>query len=218
MDFIELCRSKAKRHFYRVSFPLRSDTFFIEKITMRKTKKVIIPLDDFSDCDGLEFSIYGNAKYLGNKSNPYLVLVGVTATTYKRYEINPKTCVILENAFKNCKRLTHILIPYSVKSIGGCVFFGCSALKSVTIGNSLRAIPNAAFACCLNLSTVFIPDSIASIGNGAFYHCDALTSVHYGGTIEKWNAIKKGLEWGSNVEKVVGNGWEIAEPKCLQDD
>ena len=199
-----------------VSFAERH--FFIEKMIMPKSKKIIISLDDCSDCDGLEFSIYGNAKYLGTQSNPYFVLVGVTATTYKRYEINPKTHVVLENAFKNCKRLTHIVIPDSVNSMGGCVFLGCSALESVTIGNSLRAIPNATFAGCLNLSTVFIPESVTSIGNGAFYHCDALTCVHYGGTIETWNAIKKGLEWGRNVKKVVGNGWELTEPTCSPND
>ena len=183
--------------------------FFIEKIPMRKTKKVIIPLDDFSDCDGLEFSIYGNAKYLGNQSNPYYVLVGVTATTYKRYEINPKTCVILESAFKNCKSLAHIVIPDSVKSIGGCVFLGCNALKSVTIGNSLRVIPNATFAGCLNLSRVFIPDSVTSIGNGAFYHCDALTSVHYTGAPNEWEEIEKGNDWSGDITEVIGSNWKL---------
>ena len=66
---------------------------------------------------------------------------------------------------------------YSVKSIGGWAFFGCSELTSVTIPNSVTAIGTGAFNGCSSLASLTIPNSVTTIGDYAFNSCSELTSV-----------------------------------------
>lgn len=66
---------------------------------------------------------------------------------------------------------------YTVTSIGGSAFYGCSKLASVTIGNSVTSIGKSAFSGCSKLASVTIPNSVTSIGWGAFHGCSELASV-----------------------------------------
>ena len=61
-----------------------------------------IALSSFSECENLEYTRYGNALYLGNKSNPYLVLVGTEKLTIATCTIHAKTKIILQYAFDDC--------------------------------------------------------------------------------------------------------------------
>ena len=74
-------------------------------------------------------------------------------------------------------KITDLIIPNSVTSIGGYAFTGCSGLTSVTIGNSVTSIGDFAFNECRGLTSVTIPNSVTSIGSGAFCDCSGLTSV-----------------------------------------
>ncbi len=69
---------------------------------------------------------------------------------------------------------------YSVTSIGGNAFSGCSGLTSITIPNSVTSIENDAFRECAGLTSITIPNSVTSIGNYAFYECSGLTSITIG--------------------------------------
>ncbi|MBR5638766.1 MAG: leucine-rich repeat protein [Muribaculaceae bacterium] len=66
---------------------------------------------------------------------------------------------------------------YSVTSIGQSAFYNCTALTSVTIGNSVTEIGERAFSGCSGLTSVTIPNSVTSIGTSAFSGCTGLTSV-----------------------------------------
>ena len=63
-----------------------------------------------------------------------------------------------------------------MKSIGRRAFYECSGLKSVTIGNGLRAI-----------------------GEEAFRGCDNVTLINYAGTKKQWRQIEKNKDWAYGV-------------------
>ena len=76
-----------------------------------------------------------------------------------------------EYAFKNCEKLTSIIIPKSVTSIGDGVFWGCRLLTNIDIPESVTSIGDEAFKNCENLTKITIPDSVRC----AFPYCLDLT-------------------------------------------
>jgi len=81
-------------------------------------------------------------------------------------------------AFSGCTSLTNITIPDSVTSVGSGAFSGCTGLTSITIPDSVTVIRSSAFSGCTGLTSITIPDSVTVIGNNAFSGCTGLTSVH----------------------------------------
>ena len=72
------------------------------------------------------------------------------------------------------ERVKAVIVEDHVRSIGQYVFYGCTSLASVTIGNSVTSIGLYAFYGCSSLVDVTIPDSVTSIGDNAFYGCARL--------------------------------------------
>ena len=124
------------------------------------------------DFNSSAFTVYNNAKYLGNSTNPYLVLVKATDTSITTCNIHTDAKLIYAFAFTDCTLLTSVTIPDSVTIIGNSVFYKCDALESLIIGSG-----------------------VTSIGDGIIYYesFDAkLKSVYYGGSAEEWNTIAIG--------------------------
>ena len=82
-----------------------------------------------------------------------------------------------ECAFDNYESMMSVIIPDSVKEIGGDAFNGCISLKSVSIPNSVTKIGFSAFSACKSLINIVIPDSVETIKSGAFYGCKSLTNL-----------------------------------------
>lgn len=137
-----------------------------------------IGYEAFSDTKAL--TQFENCKYVGSKDNPYFALVEVVTKNLSRYTLHEDTKIIAERVFNGFSRLSSIVIPDSVTSIGYEAFRDCSSLTSVVIGDSVTSIGNAAFYGCDSLASIVIPDSVTSIGIYAFYGCDSLTSVVIG--------------------------------------
>ena len=130
------------------------------------------------DFNSSAFTVYNNAKYLGNSTNPYLVLVRAIDTSLTTCDIHTDAKLIYAFAFEDCTLLTSVTIPDSVTIIGNSVFYKCDALESLIIGRG-----------------------VTSIGDGIIYYesYDAkLKSVYYGGTAEEWNTIAIG-EYNGNL-------------------
>ncbi|MDD4991545.1 MAG: leucine-rich repeat domain-containing protein [Paludibacter sp.] len=82
--------------------------------------------------------------------------------------------------FFGCTSLTTLTIGDKVKRIPSYAFPRCSTLTSVSIGKSLLSIGDYAFHSCAKLALKTIPDSVTSIGKLAFYGCVGLTDISFG--------------------------------------
>ena len=94
------------------------------------------------------------------------------------YDSHNKCNAIIETAtnalIAGCQ---NTIIPDSVTSIAGSVFYGCSGLTSITIPDSVTSIGDWAFGDCTGLTSITIPNSVTSIGKWAFKGCTGLTSI-----------------------------------------
>lgn len=82
-----------------------------------------------------------------------------------------------DDAFRGCSALKKVTIPQSVTSIGDSAFAGCHNLDSVTINDAATSIGNRAFTECPLTTTLSLGKKITTIGDEAFYDCIELESV-----------------------------------------
>ena len=82
-----------------------------------------------------------------------------------------------DDAFRGCSALKKVTIPQSVTSIGDSAFAGCHNLDSVTIKDAATSIGSRAFTECPLTTTLSLGKKITTIGDDAFYDCRGLTSV-----------------------------------------
>ena len=82
--------------------------------------------------------------------------------------------------FEGAEKLTKVILPEKLTTIGDSAFYDCYSLTSITIPNSVTTIGGSAFYGCTSLTEIVIPDSVTSIGNETFYECMGLTSVTIG--------------------------------------
>ena len=69
----------------------------------------------FSGCSNLQFNEYGNAKYLGSKTNDYFALIETKSTNFSSYTIHNDTKIIANSAFSDCDSLTSITFNGTVE-------------------------------------------------------------------------------------------------------
>lgn len=104
--------------------------------------------DSLQGCSNLQFTEYDNALYLGNDTNPYVVLFKAKSTDITSCAIHENTRVIASQAFNGCTNLSTIIFPNNVIAIGGFVGDGCTNLTSITLSEQLTLIGNGCFYYC----------------------------------------------------------------------
>ncbi len=138
----------------------------------------------FDNCTNLTYAEYDNAYYLGNESNPYLVLVKAKDNSIESCTINENTKIIYYRAFYRCESLTDISIPNNVTAIGDYAFYECTNLANVAIGTGVQSIGSYSFYECTSLASLTIPNNVTTIGSNVFSYCSALTEVTIGNGLE----------------------------------
>lgn len=83
---------------------------------------------------------------------------------------------IPKNAFHSRHRLTTVVLPQCLESIGSQAFFACDGLREITIPSTVKRIGDAAFSGCKAVETLTIEGS-PSIGDYAFARLEALQTV-----------------------------------------
>lgn len=116
---------------------------------------------------------------------------------YYRYSLEDGTAEIYGcSVYEPYEDETDVTMPseldgHTVTTIGRSAFYS-SAVKNLTIPETVTKIDENAFSLCFYLETLTMPKSITSIGYGAFGDCLNLTDVYFNGTEEEWNTITVG--------------------------
>ena len=136
--------------------------YYAKSIITDETQSSIKYIEDyvFYD-DGTEIFF---VKYLGNQ----------TELTLIEYE-GGKKYGIYQGAFYYNDKITKVIIPNSVTSIGERAFSNCTSLNSIIIGDSVTSIGLCSFNNCTSLLSIIIPISVTRIDYNAFLSCTSLT-------------------------------------------
>lgn len=147
----------------------------IERCGLYNSKnEFIISWDDLVDESKYNISVNG----LSSQFDTILADLNYTNTadTFKivvgKNIIEITTCM-----FKDCKNISNVELPNSVRSISVSAFENCEKLEYVNIPNSVTSIGLKAFYACNKLKNITLPDSLTNIGGNAFSHCESLTSI-----------------------------------------
>ena len=86
-----------------------------------------------------------------------------------------------ENIYnKDYSKITNLVIPEGVTSIGNYAFYYFSELLSVEIPNSVQSIGKHAFEGCNNMTNINIPDGVTAIQESTFSGCKKLSNITIG--------------------------------------
>ncbi len=146
-----------------------------------------IGYDVFRGCNNLKYNENNNGKYLGNKENPYLVLVDVIDTSVSEFSISDSCQIIYAYAFDGCWNLTEIYYQGTIDQWLNMTFVGSWHSGNNTnlyINNELvdeitvnTDIPSYAFYEIDSITKVTLGEGATSIGDCAFEGCSALQSI-----------------------------------------
>lgn len=103
------------------------------------------------------------------RANPYLKFV----------EFGKEVTYIHFDMFRECNRLTSIIVPNTITSIGKRAFYGCTQLSDVSISDNVTSIREMAFYKCSSLSNIKWGVSIQRIEKSAFEDCRKLVNVDF---------------------------------------
>ena len=90
---------------------------------------------------------------------------------------------IREYAFSECVKLKSVEIPNTIDTIRNYVFYSCSGIEKLKIGDNVKSIGNYAFYKCMKIDSLALPSVTTTIGIAAFEKCSNLSSVIFGENI-----------------------------------
>ncbi|MDA0848436.1 MAG: leucine-rich repeat domain-containing protein [Verrucomicrobia bacterium] len=156
--------------------------------------------------DDLEFIVInGGAEYSVKAKDPYSI--AGTLEIPSTYNAKPVTEIGIMgfaayDGDTEFPKITSVVIPSSIKTIGASAFQNahslttvtfapdsqlttledssfrkCTSLTSIELPDSLTEIKGYTFLECTSLTSIELPDSITEIGEGTFILCNSLTSI-----------------------------------------
>lgn len=152
---------------------------------------------DGNETDGKLSSLdLSDAKIVMGGGNYYKVKRGLSTKYYNIKEND----VVDSHMFYNCRSLTSLKLPKTVKKIEQNAFYNCQSLKECTLPESLSEINDKAFAKT-KLSEVTFPASLTSIKYQAFSECSDLKTLRFtSSSVPTFN--ENAFEDCSKLEKV----------------
>ena len=123
-------------------------------------------------------------KKLTIDSNVTTELPGWSFNSDKLEELDVN-CPFGSGTFAQITTLKKVTLGDSIKEIPNMAFYKCKGLQTVNILSSLTKIGTQAFFGCSSLQNVTLPESLTEIGYQAFRDCDALTSITFPDNLKK---------------------------------
>lgn len=117
-------------------------------------------------------------KFILNNTAVIVIRYNGTAadvTIPSRYKGKPVTAID-HTAFHD-SAVTSVTIPDSVTAIPDDAFSYCSNLTNISIPNSVTFIGFSAFNSCTSLKSITLPSSLSTIQSYAFYNCGNLKTI-----------------------------------------
>ena len=96
-------------------------------------------------------------------------------TIPSRYKGKPVTAI--DHVAFHDSAVTSVTIPDSVTAIPDDAFSHCSQLTNISIPNSVTFIGFSAFNSCTSLKSITLPSSLSTIQSYAFYNCGNLETI-----------------------------------------
>ncbi len=153
--------------------------------------------DEFTYSLSKDKSYYSVTGYNGNEN--YLVVPA---------EHNGKPVKrISDSSFIANVNLTSVELCEGIEVIEDCAFMACTKLSTIILPESLTSIGNDAFADS-GITELNVPENVQKIGNNAFYECTSLQSITIKGNTQigeyafsKCTALKS-VDLGSKIENL----------------
>ena len=117
-------------------------------------------------------------KFILNNTAVIVIRYNGTAadvTIPSRYKGKPVTAI--DHAAFHDSAVTSVTIPDSITAIPDDAFSYCSNLTNISIPNSVTFIGFSAFNSCTSLKSITLPSSLSTIQSSAFYNCGNLETI-----------------------------------------
>lgn len=140
-------------------------------------RSVFLRIDDKNFClDYVKYTIASDGNLVVSGYNEWQHAGGV-ANIYPNVSVSGhtyKVASVTYDAFKDCRDMTSVIFPPTIRFIGECAFYNCSGLKSLFIPKSVDTIGELAFSGCGGLENITVEE-----GNENFdsrNNCNAIIS------------------------------------------
>lgn len=153
----------------------------LETVTLPSSLTSLADGNVFTSCDNLKsiFVEEGNTNYTsidGVLYNKRVTRLLAFPAGKEMVDIPESVKYIGKWAFYGCIKLTNVVLPSNITSLGESAF-SSSSIESIEFSSNMTSLGPYSFQGCNNLENVIIPSTIKDMGYGAFYYCRGLKKV-----------------------------------------
>lgn len=147
-----------------------------EEVQYGSTTYKVTGIDYFGNKDIREISLPGTIKKISSQTfmnckNLQTVKLGEGISYVSGDGINGF------GMFQNCTALKNVSLPNSLQYIQAYAFAGCTSLESLQLPEALDSLGARVFSGCESLSNIELPESLHAIGPLCFYGCKELSTI-----------------------------------------
>lgn len=147
-----------------------------EEVQYGSTTYKVTGIDYFGNKDIREISLPGTIKKISSQTfmnckNLQTVKLGEGISYVSGDGINGF------GMFQNCTALKNVSLPNSLQYIQAYAFAGCTSLESLQLPEALDSLGDRVFSGCESLSNIELPESLHAIGPLCFYGCKELSTI-----------------------------------------